>query len=260
MNRKYIAIIYEGQKTERILIKNLNQCFFADNIELVPITFPAGENIYMLWRQLKEDDFQTDIIEVIREYSEDAKAILDGYTRDDFMEIYLFFDYDGHTNNNRREGLSVSEILNQMLETFSDETDLGKLYVNYPMVESIRDNLKDEVCYRRCSIPISEINNYKHTVHELKEYQDFRKYTVEDWKIFCRNAVSKLNCLVNNTYKIPSRNDFLSCMSQLELFQKQLTKIIDGQIAVINSFPLFLLEYFKPEFWEKMLNSEEIKS
>lgn len=80
MNRKYIAIIYEGQKTERILIKNLNRCFFADNIELVPITFPAGENIYMLWRQLKEDDFQTDIIEVIREYSEDAKVILDGYT------------------------------------------------------------------------------------------------------------------------------------------------------------------------------------
>ena len=97
-------------------------------------------------------------------------------------------------------------------------------------------------------------------MHELKEYQGFRKYTVEDWKIFCRNAVSKLNCLVNNTYKIPSRNDFLSSMSQLELFQKQLTKIIDGQIAVINSFPVFLLEYFHPELWEEMRYIEAIKS
>jgi len=27
----------------------------------------AGQNIYMLWKKLKEDDFETDLIEVLRE-------------------------------------------------------------------------------------------------------------------------------------------------------------------------------------------------
>lgn len=56
MTKKYIAIIYEGEKTERQLVDNLNKVFFKDISELVPIMFPAGENIYMLWKQLKEDE------------------------------------------------------------------------------------------------------------------------------------------------------------------------------------------------------------
>ena len=69
MTKKYIAIIYEGEKTERQLVDNLNKVFFKDISELVPIMFPAGENIYMLWKQLKDDEFETDLIEVIREYN-----------------------------------------------------------------------------------------------------------------------------------------------------------------------------------------------
>ena len=44
----------------------------------------------MLWKQLKEDEFETDLIEVIREYNSDAEKALHGFHRNDFMEIYLF--------------------------------------------------------------------------------------------------------------------------------------------------------------------------
>ena len=62
MIKKYIAIIYEGERTEKQLVWNLNQIFFSEQCELVPITFPAGENIYMLWKQLKKDEFETDVL------------------------------------------------------------------------------------------------------------------------------------------------------------------------------------------------------
>lgn len=52
MKSKLIAIIYEGEKTEKQLVNNLNKCFFEDT-ELFLISFPAGQNIYMLWKQLK---------------------------------------------------------------------------------------------------------------------------------------------------------------------------------------------------------------
>ena len=54
MTKKYIAIIYEGEKTERQLVDNLNKVFFKDISELVPIMFPAGENIYMLWSKVRK--------------------------------------------------------------------------------------------------------------------------------------------------------------------------------------------------------------
>lgn len=251
--RKKIAIIYEGEKTERNLIHNLNMCFFSKDVELLPIVFPAGENIYMLWKQLVEDEFQTDIIEVVREYNEIARRKLEGYSRKDFMETYLFFDYDGH-NNNLGGKKEAGEVLDEMLEVFSDETDLGKLYINYPMVESIRDNLVEEKCYRRCKVPISEIGNYKHTVHEIKEFQDFRKYGRDSWKILCRNTVSKANCLVNNMYEVPTRERYFNTIDQRILFKAQQEIIeLENRIAVLNSVPLFLLEYFKPEFWNEML-------
>lgn len=50
-------------------------------------------------------------------------------------EIFLFFDYDFQESrltleeNNRHIG--------EMLEYFNDETENGKLYINYPMVESV---------------------------------------------------------------------------------------------------------------------------
>ena len=167
-DKKYIAIIYEGEKTESQLLNNLNKNFFKDISELVPIMFPAGENIYMLWKQLKKDDF---------------------------------------------------------------ETDLGKLYVNYPMVESLRDNKPplQEYCFRNCAIGLDEIGSYKHSVHTLQDYQDFRKLDHKKWG---------------------------ELMGQHNLYIRQKEKYITlGKIAVINSFPLFLLEYFKEDFWNEMLIS-----
>lgn len=35
MTKKYIAIIYEGEKTEKQLLKNLNNVFFSSVSELV---------------------------------------------------------------------------------------------------------------------------------------------------------------------------------------------------------------------------------
>lgn len=255
MTKKYIAIIYEGEKTERQLVDNLNKVFFKDISELVPIMFPAGENIYMLWKQLKEDEFETDLIEVIREYNSDAEKALHGFHRNDFMEIYLFFDYDGHQNNLGCIGSDDLDVLDEMLDTFSEETELGKLYINYPMVESLRDNKPpaEELCYRRCTITLNEIKNYKRTVTDMYIYQDFRKLDRKLWDELCINMVCKANCIIHNTYRIPKRKEFIESMGQYQLYQAQKDKYISaGEIAVLNSFPLFLLEYFKKDFWDEI--------
>ena len=82
-NRPNIAIIHEGIKREPQILNNITSTFFAQaEFHIIPL--PAEQNIYMLWSQLKQDDFETDVIEVVRSYSDTAAQILDGLTRDDF--------------------------------------------------------------------------------------------------------------------------------------------------------------------------------
>ena len=64
-NKDYKAFIVEGEVREPNIIDNISKGFFLHGNYKV-ITLPAGENIYMLWKQLKADDFATwkEIIEV----------------------------------------------------------------------------------------------------------------------------------------------------------------------------------------------------
>ncbi len=261
MKSKYIAVIYEGDKTEKILFENIKKTFLGNIAEIMVISFPAGENIYMLYKQLKKDLFETDLIELLREYNPLAKEKLVGLERKQFSEIYLFFDYDGHNDNlNKESDPSSADVLEEMLSIFDNETELGKLYINYPMVESLRDNKSDDTCFRRCSIPINEIGNYKNRVTECKEFQDFRKITRQNWRYLCMQAVCKANCIVSHTYHIPEFLNYRKKIDQLGIYKNQKMKYIDlrGEIAILNAVPLFLLDYFKEDFWQEMLHNINI--
>lgn len=88
-DKDYKAFIVEGEAREPLIIDNISKVFFSRaNFKIIAL--PAGENIYMLWKKLKEDDFDTDIIEVLREKHEGLKKQLEGIDRDDFSEVYLF--------------------------------------------------------------------------------------------------------------------------------------------------------------------------
>lgn len=127
MNKgSYMAVIVEGADREQAVMRNLASIYFkTDRCKI--ISFPAEQNIYMLWRKMNEDNFQTDIIEVVREYSKKAAEILKGLVRNDFSDVFLFFDYDGHQNN-LLPGEDGEKVLKQMLSSFDNETDNGKKY------------------------------------------------------------------------------------------------------------------------------------
>ena len=76
-DKDYKAFIVEGEAREPQVIDNISKVFFKHgNFKI--ITLPAGENIYMLWKKLKADDFDTDIIEVLRESNKKIREQLGG--------------------------------------------------------------------------------------------------------------------------------------------------------------------------------------
>ena len=103
--KKKVIFIYEGVKAEEKLLSNLAEVFFSSMADVSILNCPAEGNIYMLWNRLKKDDFETNVVDVLKEMSMVAKERLKGERASDFSEIYLFFDYDGHNDNIPKEYL-----------------------------------------------------------------------------------------------------------------------------------------------------------
>lgn len=171
---KRIALIYEGVRTEENLFQSIKNHFFQDKAEISVITLPADGNIYMLWTRLKEDDFETDLISVLKEMNPGISEKLKDADVNDFAEVYLFFDYDGHNNNIPKE-LRGKDVLDEMLNTFDNETELGKLYISYPMVEAIKEISIQNQEYNTLYLPLEECGDYKKITGGASDYCDYKK-------------------------------------------------------------------------------------
>ena len=91
----------------------------------------CGE-IYQLYKQLHKEDFAVDIVSLLKDRSEKNRQELDSYDNDSFSYIYFFFDYDAHAT--KADDSQVAELI----QFFDNETENGKLFISYPMVEAIR--------------------------------------------------------------------------------------------------------------------------
>jgi hypothetical protein len=191
---------------------------------------------------------------------------------DEVSEIYLFFDYDFQEKSRTLE--ENNKRLSEMLEYFTDETDNGKLYINYPMVESLRytkelpdnDYWNYTVTRQKCQ----EVN-FKHQVHEFSFYKSNLEYLVltikpaddktkiqkkadtakTNWLYLVTMNTSKANYICNDKNELPEE-----VKSQKEIYDNQLAKYVDTEeckVAILNAFPIFLFDYFG----KKLVNDRE---
>lgn len=249
--KNYKAIIVEGEEREPRILKNLQSIFFKnDNIEI--ITLPAGKSIYMLWKQMESDDFETDIIEVLRESSPEIERILEGKGREDFSEVFLFFDYDGHQTNLPNDDKAV-DVIEQMLFRFDNETENGKLYISYPMVEALRDFKADTCgCLENCFCLIEDFGKYKN-ISALRAYvADCARYTYPNWKELINVFAMKVSCLFCMKQIMPFE-EYREIVSPINVYMAQKQNIIEAKVFILSAFPEFLLDYFNIKFWNSCI-------
>ena len=268
--KKHIAFIYEGVSAEDELLANMQETFLSEFSEVDIFALPADGNIYMLWRKLIEDEFETDVIDLLKEMSAEAKERLEkkNLKASQFSEIYLFFDYDGHAAqfsdstieqaNELCQRLGMEKIrnkrdlLDRMLLVFDNETEQGKLYVSYPMIESIKEIDKKEETYKRLYIPLEKVPNYKHSFGEKTDYGNYSKITKAMWITACSVSVKQACVIVKDSGEC-TYEQFIQEITQLEIYHAEKKKYINNPngkfLAVLNSVTLFMLEYFDERFW-----------
>lgn len=190
---------------------------------------------------MEEDEF-LDIVEVVRNKNSQE---LHGIRRAEIAQVFLFFDHDAHANDAVPDSSSA---IRSMLAKFNNETEMGKLFISYPMVEAIKECSPDPLIDKdRLLYSIAKNTEYKKVVGSRSSITDIRKWSSETWTMLRNSTLKRVTWLVHDTYQLPTRDE-IATFDQCRIFQAQLTKHIpDGYVAILSGFPMFLEEYFASE-------------
>lgn len=269
-----ILFVFEGKVREPRIYKTVRALFFEDAV-LDDILVSYCSNIYSLYRQMKSLDVfegnDSDIVRLLKQEAERHPEITNTLEQfensDTFSEIYLFFDYDiKRLDTKNRESVETqNEHIREMLAFFNDETGNGKLYINYPMVESIRyfrNSLPDEYfhtyttdlfigkkfkqladndsVYKNLDFIAFKMNK---TTLELRTVTEAEKQAVKkNWDMLKEASVKKAHYICKGSNTVPPEK---AVIKQASIFAGQLEKYVENQkISILNGFPLFLYEYF----------------
>ncbi len=249
-----ILFVFEGEKREPAIFATMEKLFFPEGKSHIFCSY--GNNIYRLYRKLKEDP-DLDFLSVL--YASAKDKMFWAY-RKKIDEVYLFFDYDRHDQS------AIDAHLQEMLEAFNNETDKGKLYINYPMVESLfyTKELPDSY-FNEYTVPIKQLSSFKKLCADFNIYKSFdfcllppnisTKYS-EDQEKYCKRCrenwqhlqsqnVQKAHWLCTQQ-KIFSLAEIFRPLNQQSILEQQIQKYVipRQEVAILNAFPLFLFDYF----------------
>lgn len=133
-NRKKSLFIVEGDHEKDVLVHLLLKAFQEIDIAEEDVVI-FHSNIYSLYDAIEEeygeawDEIGVDLVYLMNKqgrYESDFEDV-------NFNNIVLMFDYE------RQDPKFSEEKLCRLQSYFSDSTDEGKLFLNYPMVEAYRD-------------------------------------------------------------------------------------------------------------------------
>lgn len=246
-----ILFIFEGAKYEPPLYDGIKALFFPRATDQIICSFCSS--IYTFYKRLKDEFGEfADVVDVLKtELEKIDPEELFKFKSSDFESVYLFFDYDFYRGDLEKKNAQMQELL----EYFNEETDNGRLYVSYPMIESIQYTkvLPDSQFYAYAVNREDSVGEkFKKAARQFCAYNGYaflKDY--ENWRRLVAQHVMKANLLTKDVHDWPLEKDDVA---QMPLFEAQLEKHVlpNDDVAILNAFPMFLYEYFpKGKFMEK---------
>lgn len=244
--KRRILVLVEGERTDVVLMEHL-LCIYNIDAKYKIISYRT--NIYTLYNKMfsENDPSVFDLLQTLKEceLNDDRKLIFDHF----YSDILLIFDLDPQAPD------FAPNKIQRMVEYFVESSDMGKLYLNYPMVEAF---------YHMSSIPDSRFNAYHTTLQELKmhEYKarvnrenrnhDYRKFAVtrDECNIVIRQHITKAWMLISSE---PCDN---SLPEQFGILKVQLRLLhSEKKIAVLSTCGFFIFEYNPDLIYPKSFTS-----
>ena len=169
MGMSKILLLVEGKKPDRALVKHFYQ-LYNQHKEIEIVSYET--NIYQFYDHLKKyassenkidyEKIDLPLFLAVSHQGQNRKKL----TEMDFIETLLVFDLDPQDDK------YSPDLLIELMENFSDSMGIGKLYLNYPMLESIEDMKSlDDNAFANSTESLDNLqkkvgkkNKYKHDV------------------------------------------------------------------------------------------------
>lgn len=232
MGKSKILVIVEGAKTDFNLMTRLLSVYgISETHQIVSY----NTNIYTLYNQLPDsyDEYDNiDLLQILkeREKDESKRALLN----ERYSDILIIFDLDPQAPD-----FAPDKVI-KMTSYFSESTNMGKLYLNYPMVESFyhMSDIPDEK-YNEYIVALDDLKNkkYKQIVHNICRNGDYAKFASDkkECSIVIKQNIEKAKLMINNDENMPNSIDILN--KQLDLLSSK--KII----SVLCTCVFYIAEY-----------------
>ena len=227
MNSKVLLIV-EGEKEEPRILGSESHgllSLIGAKYEIVSFSNP----IYELYDAYQKGEYD-DLVSYLR-YEKGLKIDPNILSKNAFSAIYLIFDFEPQDHK------YSDEKIKKLLQLFNNETELGKLYINYPMVEAYYhlETLPDPN-YNNRTISLEELNGKKYKrIVNLSTCLKKNKITKKDMCYIIMHNYNKSKLITHKKNNDINYMDILN--SQLKLKNKE------NKIYVLSTFPLITFDY-----------------
>jgi hypothetical protein len=244
-----ILFIVEGEEDEGKLLRKLNKVIDSNNIYSIFSFSTTIHEMHKLYIELKEDDFLT-LQGLLKENSNDEseKRILSRR----YKSIYLIFDFDPHYQK------YSADIINDMYNFFNDSREYGKLFLNYPMMQSYRHMSRiPDPNFKLSKVSHSDCYEYKRIVGDESSYTDLNKYNFAVVINFIYHHYSKMNYLLNGKYNCGTIDEYISKNDENLKRLLTLQNTLFGkssEIYIINTSIFYIIDLLPETFYKKYSN------
>lgn len=242
-SRYNTLLIIEGEQCEKNFFDKFIEIVKADkNIKIVKFC----NDVYELYKKIDDLVYTTTKDVILKECQ------LDDQTRGElentqFVYTYLIFDLDLQDGQEEEHQAKLQQVA-KMLKVFADETgDYGKLFVNYPMMESYRhlnlDNL-DTLYNKSVTADNNVLTRYKDRVSKEGTNKNVKHYTSHDFCNITMAHLKQANLLLNGKFAKPTPQEYQEIIDIAKIHNKQSQRIIDeNEMLVLNTSTFMYSEY-----------------
>lgn len=252
MSDRKILFVVEGLSDEPKFIRRLLQvCYSSQQFK----TYSYKTNIHVLAKRLEDEypDFENEDIDIqliLRQFenNEKQRELLSAH----YTDIFLIFDFEP------RDHTPQFDTIKRMLSYFNDSTTRGKLFINYPMMQSYKHFPKLPFPeFKNEAVSCDDCKKYKEQVSKISQYTDLAKY---DYPLFMSLAVHhlcKANFLMTGIYKAPTVEEYL-LWEMSQIFDVQVSTLYkDSRVFILNTCIFILCDYKPNAFFRQLTDRKQ---
>ena len=244
---KSALMVVEGGRTEVRLFSRLLTMYLPSNRAEI---YTYNTTLYELAEQMFQGDELDDDLDLIQVLKESKTGPADRKVLEQkFTDIYLVFDFDPHYQKCNFDRLK------KLCDFFNDSTSNGKLYLNFPMVESYRHFKALDESYLSLGVRIEDIPRYKEIVgaegcSKLAQLSKISKKTFN--QIIILN-LKKAEILVQLPAGLSIEEGYSECTMN-SVLEKELDLYKKGLVLVLNTSLFVVIDYNPSRFFGGIFN------